>query len=87
MGDLSTFLDRRDAAAWHVAADGDAVRIDVESPEDLAGLTWVLPAAAYREPIVRRGDAQVRRDRGDWLITAKPGHALSFESSMQRSAP
>ena len=79
MGALSQFLDRREAARWRVEPRGDGMRIEVASEQPLDGLTWILPATSWREPQLRLGEARVRRDGADWLVTAASGRELAIE--------
>jgi hypothetical protein len=80
MAGLANFLDRRQAAAWRVEPQRDGLRVQVSSNDPLDALAWVLPAATYREPIVQEGEARVRRDGDDWLVTAASGRTLAFDA-------
>lgn len=80
MSDLARFLNDRERVAWTVASRrGDRI-FTASHPQNLAHQTWILPKPAYGRPRVVLGNADVSEDRHQWLVTARGGRELQFES-------
>ncbi|WER50143.1 polysaccharide deacetylase family protein [Cupriavidus sp. WKF15] len=80
MDDLAKFGQRRQQTAWQATDTGNAWSFQATNAAGLTDLTWVLPKAAYNQPVVTQGVATVTWDLTNWLITAGAGTSLAFTS-------
>lgn len=76
MGDYARFLSRRESVRWTLAGDRAADRLDASSSTGLEGMTWLVPISRYGRPVPVQGIAIVKREAGDWLVTASAGRTL-----------
>ncbi len=81
MTQLATFLNSRKQVVWSTSQDGDRVTITATHPVNLEHETWRLPAASFSEPAVVQGSAQVVRDSDAWMVIAREGKELQFETT------
>jgi len=81
MTGLATFLNSRKAVVWKTSQDGERITIKATHPVNLEHNTWRLPAANFSEPVVVQGSAQIVRDNDAWMVIAREGKELQFEST------
>lgn len=81
MTQLATFLNSRKQVIWSTSRNGERVTITATHPLNLEHDTWRLPAAAFSEPVVVQGSAQVVRDNDAWMVIAREGKNLQFETA------
>jgi hypothetical protein len=43
--------------------------------------TWRLPVASFSEPVVVQGSAQIVREDDAWMVIAREGKELQFETT------
>lgn len=100
MAELADFLNQRQQVHWNVMAgdqesNSTVLTAQVEAPLSLAHFTWILPRSIYREPRTETGNAAVRADGENWLITAgncrrlvvrfrNPGAAVQFAKDQEQ---
>lgn len=80
MTQLAGFLNSRKQVIWSTSQSGERVTITATHPLTLEHDTWRLPAANFSEPVIVRGAAQVVRDNDAWLVIAREGKELQFET-------
>lgn len=74
---LADFMNRREQVRWALRrSHGLADHLVASSPGDLAHMTWVFPVGSAQGFEVLQGQASVRRDASDWVVTAGAGHTL-----------
>jgi peptidoglycan/xylan/chitin deacetylase (PgdA/CDA1 family) len=81
MAQLATFLNSRKQVVWHTSQNGERFTITATHPASLEHYTWRLPADGFTEPVVVQGSAQVVRDNVAWMVIAREGKALQFETT------
>jgi hypothetical protein len=81
MTQLATFLNSRKQVTWSTSQEGGRVTIAATHPVSLEHDTWRLPSASFSEPVVVQGSAQVVRDNDAWMVIAREGKELQFEST------
>jgi hypothetical protein len=81
MTQLATFLNSRKQVIWSTSQNGGRVTITATHPVSLEHDTWRLPAANFSEPVTVQGSAQVVRDGDAWLVIAREGKELQFETT------
>jgi Polysaccharide deacetylase len=81
MTQLATFLNSRKQVIWSTSQEGERVTIAATHPVSLEHDTWHLPSASFSEPVVVQGSAQVVRDNEAWMVIAREGKELQFEST------
>ena len=81
MAQLATFLNSRKQVVWHTSQNGERFTITATHPASLEHYTWRLPADGFTEPVVVQGSAQVVRDNVAWMVIAREGKELQFETT------
>ena len=81
MTGLAKFLNSRKQVMWSTSRDGERITIKATHPQNLEHDTWRLPAASFSEPVVVQGSAQVVRDSEAWMVIAREGKELQFETT------
>jgi hypothetical protein len=81
MTELANFLNSRKQVAWSTAQDGERVTIAATHPVNLEHNTWRLPVASFSEPVVVQGSAQIVREDDAWMVIAREGKELQFETT------
>lgn len=76
MEQLADFLTRRELTAWRVVEEGRGLTLRASNPQGLQELAWVFPADSARDVEVRKGKATVRKQDGQWVVTAGAGNEL-----------
>lgn len=78
---LADFMSRRALAQWRpTPGRGDQGGFTVSSSASLDGLSWVLPQGGKKQFKVASGQATVRKDGADWIVTAAgEGRALEVK--------
>lgn len=85
MSELATFLNNRQDVVWKFQLHDKRVLIAANHPHSLEHMTWSLRADKFSEPQVVSGQARVVRGNNEWLVIAKAGRNLKFETeSLQR---
>ncbi len=87
MTQLGDFLDRRKELNWQLIRGGtDRQFLAAQTPQDLAQMTWAVPASTYGRPRVLIGNAIVQQESEDWLIVAQAGTRLKVELPVLKAA-
>lgn len=73
---LADFMTRREMTTWSVVQEGRSLTLRASNPQGLQELAWVFPAESARNVEVRKGKATVRKQDGEWVITAGGGSEL-----------
>ncbi len=81
MTQLATFLNLRKQVIWSTSQNGERVTITATHPVSLEHETWRLPAGSFSEPVMVQGSAQVTRKKDTWMVIARGGKELQFEST------
>jgi hypothetical protein len=81
MTQLANFLNSRKQVVWSTSQDGEQVTIKATHPRSLEHDTWRLPVASFSEPVVVQGSAQVVRNDDAWMVIAREGKELQFETT------
>ncbi|MGO9124358.1 MAG: polysaccharide deacetylase family protein [Terriglobales bacterium] len=81
MTELASFLNSRKQVAWSTSQDGERVTIRATHPLNLEHDTWRLPSVSFSQPVVVQGSAQVVRDTDAWMVIAREGKELQFETT------
>jgi peptidoglycan/xylan/chitin deacetylase (PgdA/CDA1 family) len=81
MTQLATFLNSRKQVIWRTSRNGERVTITATHPLSLEHDAWRLPATSFSEPVVVQGSAQVVRDNDAWMVIAREGKELQFETT------
>ena len=81
MSQLATFLNSRKQVIWSASQEGNRVTVAATHPVSLEHNTWRLPAGKFSDPMVVQGSAQVVRDGDAWMVIARGGRELQFETT------
>ncbi|KVE38044.1 polysaccharide deacetylase family protein [Burkholderia sp. BDU5] len=82
MSDITNFDRSRLNVTWSETDMGGSWAFAASHPTNLANMTWLLPKAAYAQPIVTQGAATiVGTDATNWLVIAGTGTSLKFTSA------
>ncbi|AHI80949.1 membrane protein [Burkholderia thailandensis] len=82
MTDITNFNRSRLNVTWSATDMGSSWAFAASHPTSLANMTWLLPKAAYAQPVVTLGSATVvGTDATNWLVIANGGTSLKFTSA------
>jgi hypothetical protein len=70
MEQLADFLTRREQAHWRIDQHGKDQRLVAQNKAGLKELAWIFPAESGSRFEVVKGRADVRRQGGEWIVTA-----------------
>jgi Polysaccharide deacetylase len=80
MEQLADFMSRRELAQWQpTPGEGSGGGFSASSSASLEQLSWVVPQAGKIQFRVVSGEATVRKEGADWIVTAGKGHALRVQ--------
>lgn len=82
MSDITVFDRARLNVTWSATDTGSSWAFAASHPTSLTNMTWLLPKAAYAQPVVTQGSASVvTTDSTNWLVIANNGTSLKFTSA------
>ncbi|MBV8476833.1 MAG: polysaccharide deacetylase family protein [Acidobacteria bacterium] len=82
MAGLADFLNARKQIRWKTVRRADRLTVEAIHPSTLAHAAWLVPAGRYSEPVITSGAADVRREHDDWIVVAKEGKEMHFETQL-----
>jgi len=81
MADLSDFMNRRQDVQWEIR-DLHAQRlreISAHSSTTLKDMSWVIPARGAQDIRITKGEASLRREKGQWFVVAGDSPSLQVQ--------
>ena len=81
MTGLATFLNARKQVSWTTTQKGQQITIAAQHPTSLEHDSWRLPNDRFTEPVVLEGSADVVSAPDAWLVVARAGKELRFETT------
>jgi len=80
MEQLSDFMNRRELAQWSMSrADGSRGGLTARSSASLNQLSWVFPETGIQSFRIAKGQATVRQEGKNWIVTAGEGRELEVQ--------